>query len=134
MPIDFQLSRQKCGSASGGGRPGFTLVEILMVLAMIALVGVVLLPAAGALFRTSQQVKPADLVAEVLQEARRESVMAGRTVTLRFDRETQRFAWDGLSGGSRAIEGTRLNVEFLRARGGSAVLIGGNLVETDPVE
>jgi prepilin-type N-terminal cleavage/methylation domain-containing protein len=112
------------------GEGGFTLVEMLLVLALMALVAAVLLPAAGALFRAGRQVNPSDLVAEVLQEVRREAVLTGRVVTLRFDREAQRFAWDGTTGGSRAVDGPRLNIDFLRPVTTGAVLLGGQLVET----
>jgi type II secretion system protein H len=112
---------------------GFTLIEILLVLALMALAGAALLPAAGALFRQSAGENPGDLVAGVLQEVRREAVLAGRPVTLRFDAEAQRFSWDGSTGGSRAASGPRLKVDFLRAGLTSAVLIGGQAVETGSV-
>lgn len=113
---------------------GFTLIEILLVLALMALVGAVLVPAAGMLFQQGRKVSPADAVAEVLQEVRREAVLTGRTVSLRFDRGTQQFAWDGASGGSRALEGPKLAVDFLRPAITGAVLIGGRVIETNTVE
>ena len=118
---------------AGRGR-AFTLVEILLVLAMMAMVGAVLLPVAGTLFRNSSQENPANLVTDLLQEVRREAVLTGRPVTLRFDLETQRFTWDGGSGGSRAANGPRLRVDFLRRTGTGSVLIGGQLVETGAVD
>lgn len=115
-------------------RRAFTLVEILLVLAMMALTGAVLLPVAGAFFRNTTQENPGEIVAEVLQEVRREAILAGRPVTLRFDREAQRFTWNGNSGGARAAAGPRLNIDFLRASTTSAVLIGGRLVETGAMD
>ncbi len=110
----------------------FTLVEILLVLALMALAGAVLLPAAGALFRRSVPEGPADMIADLMQEVRREAVLTGREVTLSFDVEAQRFRWDGTTGGSRSADGPRLSVDFLRAANRSTVLIGGRLLETDP--
>jgi Tfp pilus assembly protein FimT len=105
----------------------FTLVEILLVLAMIAMTAAVLIPAAGVFFRHAQQENPNDLVAEVLQEARRAAILSGKPVELRFEAGTQRFTWEG---GSRVAEGPKLRIDFLRPVTTGAVLIGGNLVET----
>jgi type II secretion system protein H len=116
------------------GQGGFTLVEILLVLALMALAAAALLPAAGALFRQGSGESPGELMTGVLQEVRREAVLAGRPVTLRFNAGTQSFAWDGITGGTRATPGPRLKVDFLRAGGKSAVLIGGQAVETDTVD
>jgi general secretion pathway protein H len=106
---------------------GFTLVEILLVLAMMALTAAVLIPAAGLLFRRANQENPGDLVAEVLQEARRAAILSGKPVALRFEAGSQRFTWDG---GSHVAEGTKLRIDFLRPVTTGAVLIAGNLVET----
>ncbi len=111
--------------------PAFTLVEILLVLALMALAGTVLLPVAGALFRKSGSEGPADDLAELLQQVRREAVLTGREVTLQFDADAQRFTWDGPTGGFHALAGPRLGVDFLRPLGMRAVLIGGQLMETD---
>src|SRR4051812_4646686 len=80
-------------------RRGFTLVEVLMVLALLALVGAVLLPSAGALLRSGQSGNMDELVTEVMQEARRTAVLTGREVALRFEPDAQRFAWDGSARG-----------------------------------
>lgn len=106
------------------------MVEILLVLALMALGGAVLLPAMGSIFRQSRYGNPEDVVAEVLQQVRREAVLTGREVALRFEPETQRFTWEGAAGPALAPEGARMKVEFLRPRTNSSVLIGGQLVET----
>lgn len=129
-----RVAGEQRGPRSRPAARAFTLIEILLVLAVMALVGAVLLPAAGALFRKGRQVSPADTVAEVLQEARREAVLSGRTVNLRFEKEAQRFAWDGATGGSRALEAPGVTVEFLRPAITGAVLIGGRVIETNTVE
>jgi type II secretion system protein H len=129
-----RLAQVKPAPGEGFTARAFTLIEILLVLALMALAGAALLPAAGAIFNQSSGENPADQVTAILQEVRREAVLGGRPVTLRFNAGTQRFAWDGISGGSRAAAGPRLQVDFLRAGATSAVLIGGRAVETNTVE
>lgn len=137
-------SRFAQGDRGQARHRGFTLIEILLVLAMMALVGAVLLPAAGALFRQGRQVSPADAVADVLQDVRREAVLSGRPVSLRFERGTQQFAWDAATGspaeasaklgGTRALEGPEVTIEFLRPAITGAVLVGGRVIETNTVD
>lgn len=114
-------------------RRGFTLVEILLVLALLALAGAVFLPAAGAIFARGRVGDVEEAVAMVLQQVRREAVLHGRPLALRFDAEAQRFLWDNAAGASVGTVGTPVKVEFLQPRAGSAILIGGQLVETAPV-
>jgi prepilin-type N-terminal cleavage/methylation domain-containing protein len=110
----------------------FTLVEVLLVLALMALVGAVLFPAANALFpKTGATID--DVVGDVFQQARREAVATGREVTLRFDLAGQRFAWEGAAVRHQAWSGPRVTIDFLRPNGGNAILLGGRLVETATV-
>lgn len=113
--------------------PGFTLVEVLLVLALMALVGAVLLPVAGTLFADPGGDDPEDLLAGVLQEARRTAVLSGRPVALRFDAPGRRFVWTGdgtdAPQGERAAGGVR-QVDFLPATRGATGLVRGQLVET----
>ena len=102
-----------------------------MVLALMALAGTVLIPAAGALFHRKGGDDLADTMADVFQQARREAVLSGGEVVMRFDAPAQRFTWTG--GGAPhqfALEGPRTTVEFLRPAGGGAILLGGQLVQT----
>lgn len=94
---------------------------------MIAMTAAVLIPAAGVFFRRANQENPTELVAEVLQEARRAAILTGKPIALRFEAGPQRFIWDG---GSRVAEGPKLRVDFLRPVTTGAVLIAGSLVET----
>jgi prepilin-type N-terminal cleavage/methylation domain-containing protein len=111
---------------------GFTLVEVLLVLALLALVVAILLPAAGSILRNSRAGSPEDALATVFQQVRREAVLSGRELTLRFETDQQRFAWE-TSTAPIGPEGERIRIEFLRPGPGSAVLIGGRLVETSVV-
>jgi len=111
---------------------GFTLVEILLVLALLALGGAILLPSARALIDQKRSGDPEDVVATVLQQVRREAVLTGEEVVLRFEAGTQRFAWGEASVPAGTGNGT-MRVDFLRPGAGNAVLIGGQLVETSVV-
>ena len=116
---------------SSRSEAGFTLVEILMVLALMALAATVLIPATGALFNRRGGEDVAEIMSDVLQQARREAVLTGREVVMRFDAPAQRFTWSG--GGAAhqfALAGPRTAVEFLWPTGGGAILLGGQLVET----
>ena len=108
---------------------GFTLVEVLLVLALLALIGMVLLPAAGGLMPKAGGGWD-DNVAEAFQLVRREAVVSGRELTMRFDPETRRFVWSGGTSEPLGSDDAKLSVDFLRSTGTSAVLIGGQLVET----
>lgn len=112
---------------------GFTLIEVLLVLALMALVGAVLFPAANALFPKTNVDNFDDIVSEVLQQARRDAVLGGREVTLRFDATQQRFLWDGAAHREQPWTGAKIGIDFLRPQSGNAVLIAGRLVETATV-
>jgi len=113
-------------------RAGFTLVEVLLVLALLALIGMVLLPAAGGLMPRSGGGWE-DTVAESLQKVRREAVVSGRELTMRFNPENRCLIWE--TGTSPPLDNgeAKLAVDFLRAIGTSSVLIGGQLVDTTVV-
>ena len=98
---------------------------------MMAMTAAVLIPAAGVMFHRANQENPNDVVAEVLQEARRAAILSGKPVALRFEAGAQRFSWDG---GSRVAEGAKLRIDFLRPVATGAVLIAGNLIETGALD
>lgn len=126
-------NRQEGSRTAGASGRGFTLVEVLLVLALMALVSAVLFPVAGAFLPGPDADNPEELLAGVLQEARRASVLSGRPVTLRFDAAGRRFVWQGDGAdaprGDRAAGGVR-QVEFLPVERGASVLVRGRLVET----
>jgi type II secretion system protein H len=109
---------------------GFTLVETLIVLALLVLGATVLLPSAGAIFRRARFANPEEEVNAILQQARREAVLSGREIVMRFDPKAQRFVWNETGGANLAGGDAHLEVSFLRPDSGSSVLIGGRLIET----
>jgi len=103
------------------------------VLALLVLITSVLLPAAGSLLRGSRGEAAEETVLAVLQDARRQAVLSGRDVALHYEPPENALAWtDGVQAGRRVFEEGHVTVEFLRPSGG-AVLLGGQLVEADPV-
>lgn len=114
-------------------RAAFTLVEVLLVLALIALVSMVLLPAAGGLFPKAGGGGWDDTVATTFQKVRQQAVVSGREIALHFDPKTLRFAWPGGTSDPLGPAEQKLTVEFLRSSGGSSILIGGQLIETTTV-
>lgn len=111
----------------------FTLVEVLLVLALLALIVSIMLPAGGALLRDARETSFEGTVLAAVQDARREAVLTGREVELRHETATRTLVWsDGRRTRQVPLPGPAAAVEFLRPRGG-AVLLGGRLVETDPV-
>src|SRR5258708_7424700 len=111
----------------------FTLVEVILVLALLVLIIAVLLPAAGSLLRGSRGETAEETACAVLQDARRQAVLSGREVALHYEPAEHALVWtDGVLSGRRAFAEGGVMVEFLRP-GGGAILLGGQLVEADPV-
>lgn len=109
---------------------GFTLVETLLVLALLVLGAAFLLPAAGAVFRRARLANPEEEVTLILQQARREAVLRGREVIMHFDSDAHRLVWEGADGADLAAVLAGMEIAFLRPEPASAVLIGGRQVET----
>lgn len=114
-------------------RAAFTLVEVILVLALLVLIVAVLLPAGGALWRGAQGETAEETMLSVLQDARRQAVIFGREVVLRYEPAEHALVWtDGVQVSRRVFAKENLKVEFLRP-GAEAILLGGQLVRTDPV-
>lgn len=130
-----------CRSSSGGlhhfGRPavgptragglgrGFTLLEIVVVLALFGLVSVLLLGGSGSLLRAIGREDVESTTLNAIASARYEAVLAGRTLELRLDEKTRVLDW----GAGRAILAGEDTVRLLPPVQTSAVLIGGRLEE-----
>jgi len=101
------------------------------VLALLVLGAAALLPSAENAFRQARQENPEERIGAILQEARREAVLRGREVVMRFDPRAQRFEWEGARGTHAVAGNVRVEVGFVRPGAQSAVLIRGRLVETE---
>ncbi|MBL9214841.1 MAG: prepilin-type N-terminal cleavage/methylation domain-containing protein [Opitutaceae bacterium] len=115
-------------------RAGFSLVELLLVLAIIALLAAMLLPGINSLLRSMDEQEPDQVVRDVINAAREQALTGNQTVYLRFDRERKALVWDAGSAPRERLLPGGAAVQFLRAReGGASVLVGGVLLETEEV-
>jgi prepilin-type N-terminal cleavage/methylation domain-containing protein len=120
--------------APGRRQVGFTLIEVLLVLAVIALVASLVLPGLAGIFRTIEGAEPERILWDAVTAARDRALTANREVTLRYDRESHQLAWsDGVERQAKAWPAD-VTLQLLRAKeGGATVLIGGQLVETEEI-
>lgn len=133
MPAIHTLRTRRPLPRRSPGEGGFTIVEAVLVLALVVLIVSVLLPAAGSLLRGMHGETAEETVLSTLQDARRQAVVSGREVALRFEPAERALVWtDGVQTGRRGLGEGGVTVEFLRP-GAASVLLGGQLVETDPV-
>ncbi len=131
-------------------RPGFTLLEVLLCIALIALLGGGLIGGASHLL-SEQPVTPHAVFWKAVQEARKAALKSEHEIRLKFDREKKHFYLvDGIAPSAVAEDGvTRvetplkifpiaaelardLTVDFLgaSAKGGNTILVGGVLLES----
>lgn len=110
---------------AGTGRAAFTLVEILVVLALFGLISALLIGGSGSLLRASSQEDAENSALSAIAAARHEAVLSGRLVELRFDDKARVLNW-GV--GQKTISGED-NISLLPPVRAGAMLIGGRLVE-----
>ncbi len=134
------------------GSRGFTLLEVLLSLAIIALVASVLVGGAAHLL-TDKPLTLEEVFWKAVQESRKQALKSEHEMRLKFDAKNKQFILiDGMAPAGLAADGfTReevpvkvfpvsttaaadLSVDFLSAtKGGSTVLIGGMLLESQPI-
>lgn len=116
-----------------GRRRGFTLLEILLVLSLIALIGTVLIGGAVSLLNSSEDKDPEAALLTLLQKVRGEAVEKGQIIELRQLPEDKGFLWgdEGVLTLPRVEGGPR--ARLLRPEFSGASLIGGQMEET-PVD
>jgi len=122
-------------SATGESR-GFTLIEIILALALVGLLAWIFIGASAALLN-DQGTSPDEQFWKACGAARKEALDEQRTVLLSFDPKTRAFVLN--DGGSKKILpftaplDTVIDFHPLATQGTSSVLIGGTLVETTPL-
>lgn len=111
------------------GAPGFTLLEILLVLTLIALLGSVMIGGAASLLKSSKEQDPESALLALLQKTRGEAVEKNQVVELVQQADEQGFlvSTGGVEVLPKAEGGSR--VTLLRAEFSGASLIGGQLEE-----
>lgn len=107
----------------------FTLVEVLLVLALMALLATVLIPGANSMLSAMNDRGGEQQIAETILAARGEALESGRTVDLRFDPEKRQLVW-GAAGQRGDPLPVGSSIEFLPFESGTSILLGGQLGES----
>ncbi|MDF3057524.1 MAG: hypothetical protein K0R17_1739 [Rariglobus sp.] len=120
-----------------GGRGGFTLLEVLITLALIALLTGVLVVGTNRLL-SDRPKSPEDLFWTATREVRKDALLNNHDVRLGLDTKTHEFvaSSDGLENRYPFVAKETAEVEFLAAKApgsSSAILVGGELVETQTI-
>lgn len=112
----------------------FTLIEILLVLALLALVAAVFVPGVNSILRDINSRGPEQILSESILTARAEALESGRTVQLSYDKESRQFIWGVNSARSEPLP-KEYTLELLPVETGSSILLGGELAEVqDPLK
>lgn len=115
------------------GRRAFTLLELILALALLGLVATLFISGASDMFRSRDRTM-ADVFWEAVQSARLQAVQEDTTVTLRFDEKTRQLFWGaGATGAARSLAWPGRNLEFLPLETNDAILLGGRLVSTGAI-
>ncbi|HTL67674.1 MAG TPA: prepilin-type N-terminal cleavage/methylation domain-containing protein [Lacunisphaera sp.] len=108
---------------------GFSLVEIIAVLAILALVSALLLGSGGEYLRHLTRDDVETVALDAIANARHSAVLTGQPLELRYDEKNRRLDWQQ---GQAAIVGEG-EVRLLPPARVAAMLIGGRAVE-QPLE
>lgn len=134
---DFSATR----NSLRGGRHGFTLLEILLALGLMALMAAVLVGGSAQLFN-DKAVSADDVFWKAVTAARKRALLSGREVRIAFvdDRDHGKRFTIGEGADLQAFPITaaspQLEVLFLPAQkvAGSAMILAGQVVETQPLK
>ena len=109
---------------------GFTLIEVLLVLALLALFSALFVPGVNSILRQINERGPEQALAEAILAARGAALESGRTVTLTYDDAKRTLRADSPSVSDLVLEaGSQLTL--LPPTAGAVILLGGQAVETE---
>ena len=123
-------------TSATGDRAGFTLLEILLVIALIALMGTIFIGGSQAML-TGKAMSLDDQFWRATSQARKTALEDRQSVIMAYDPKTRAFVLaDALRKESLPVTGPDdLVIDFhpAQVQSGSEVLVGGTLVETQPM-
>jgi prepilin-type N-terminal cleavage/methylation domain-containing protein len=123
-------------TSATGDRGGFTLIEILLALALIALLATIFVGGSSALI-ADKTLSPDEQFWKACARARKEALDERKSVLLTFDTKARAFVLnDGSQQRQMPLTGPDdLTVDFhpVQSDSSSLVLIGGTVVETEPL-
>ena len=115
---------------------GFTLLEILLVLALVGLIGALLAVGVTRVF-SNDHPAPEDVFWQACRSAQKLASLSEHEVSLGFDAQEKKLVWgNGQETDAAAFDaaGGEVGVQFLQAqKGGSLILVAGQVVETQEV-
>ncbi len=114
-------------------RAAFTLVEVLVMVALLGVVATVFMARSADLFRANDP-RADDAFWQAVTAARQLALDSNQIVVLRYDAEKHLLKWVGESvpGSTVAYSGKQLQLLATNVQG--AILLGGVLTETDPLK
>jgi len=118
------------GEASG--RTAYSLVEVLLALAVLVLLGMVILPGVGSILRQANQRDGLEALTQAVEMARSRAIESGRTVRLSHDAPARSLVVSG-NAPSRVPLPAGLELELLPSTASGFVLLGGMLTEVGGV-
>lgn len=115
-------------------RAAFTLVEVLLVVALLGLVAFAFVNSAADLFR-SREPRADDVFWDAVTAARQLALEGNQTVILRYDAEKHVLAWSGAgTSPAKTLPFPGRQLEFLPVVSQGSILLGGQLTETDSIK
>ena len=113
-------------------RTGFTLVEVLLVIAVMALCAGLLVSGAADLLRTKEP-RADEIFWQAVTAARQLALERDRTVVFRYDKDKHQLVWSADPEDPHRLAFPGRLLELLPVAGQGTVLIGGQLTETGSV-
>jgi prepilin-type N-terminal cleavage/methylation domain-containing protein len=112
---------------------GFTLLEILLVLALVGLIGALLATGVARVF-SNDHPAPEDVFWQACRSAQKLASLSEHEVSLGFDAREKKLVWGNEQETDSAAfdaAGGEVSVQFLQSlKGGNLILIAGQAVET----